>query len=126
MKPIFFSAVFLLMVCCNKKQDTYLSCEQQREKAKNDFKNNKLIYFDYLQSEKDFDRQLYADLLKENNIILDTLIPEGCIPLSQTDLNHEYCYKIMMNNNLSSKFGNHFFDSLRSEATIKNSHSGIK
>lgn len=125
MKLYFFFAL-ILIISCSKKQNTYLSCEQQREKAKNDFKNNKLIYFDYLQSEKDFDRQLYGDLLEENNIILDTLIPEGCIPLSQTDLNHEYCYKIMMNNNLNSKFGNQFFDSLRSEATIKDSHSGIK
>ena len=109
----------ILIVSCGKKQNTYLSCEQQREKAKIDFSNNKLIYFDYLQSEKDFNRQLFADLLKENNIILDTLFPEGCIPLSQTDLNHEHCYKIMMNNNLNSKFGNQFFDSLRSKATIK-------
>ncbi len=79
MKLVFFFALFALTISGNKKQEVYLSCEQQHKKAKNDFNNNKFIYFDYLQSNNDFDRKLYSRLLQENNIILDTLIPEGCI-----------------------------------------------
>lgn len=119
MKLVFFFALFTLTISCNKKQEVHLSCEQQHKKAKNDFNNNKFIYFDYLQS-NDFDRKLYSRLLQENNITLDTLIPEGCIPLSTTDLNNEHCYIQMMNNNLNAKFGHRFFDSLRLKATIKN------
>lgn len=119
MRSAFFFALFALTISCNKKQEVYLSCEQQHKKAKNDFNNNKFIYFDYLQS-NDFDRKFYSRLLQENNITLDTLIPEGCIPLSSTDLNNEHCYIQMMNNNLNAKFGHRFFDSLRLKATIKN------
>jgi len=120
MKLVFFFALFALTISCNKKQEVYLSCEQQHKKAKNDFNNNKFIYFDYLQSNNYFDRKLYSRLLQENNITLDTLIPERCIPLSTTDLNNEHCYIQMMNNNLNAKFGHRFFDSLRLKATIKN------
>lgn len=118
MKQGFFIIISILLVACDKSSS--LSCEQQHQKAKNDFKNNKFIYFDYLQSDKSFDRKQYSRLLKENNITLDTLIPEGCLPLSDTDLNNEHCYERMMNSNLNAKFGNQFFDSLRLKSTIKN------
>lgn len=108
MKLAFFFALFALTISCNKKQEVYLSCEQQHKKAKNDFNNNKFIYFDYLQS-NDFDRKLYSRLLQENNITLDTLVPEGCIPLSTTDLNNEHCYIQMMNNNFKCQIWPSFF-----------------
>lgn len=117
MKQGFFIIISILLVACDKSSS--LSCKQQHEKAKNDFKNNKFIYFDYLQSDKSFDRKEYSRLLKENQITLDTLFPEGCIPSSQTEIN-ENCYKNMMNSNLNAKFGNQFFDSLRLKSTIKN------
>lgn len=111
--------LFVLFISCNKKQDVFLSCEQQHKKAKNDFNNNKFIYFDYLLTDNQLDREIYSRLLKDYNIILDTLIPDGCIPTSEYDLNNENCYKTMMNNNLHAKFGHQFFDSLRLKSTVK-------
>ena len=116
MKKGFFFIILILAVACNKTGS--LSCEQQYEKAKNDFNNSKFVYYDYLQSDKIFDRKEYSRILKENHITLDTLYSQGCIPFSQTQINED-CYKRMMNNNLHAKFGQQFFDSLRLKSTIK-------
>ncbi|MCS3532199.1 hypothetical protein [Chryseobacterium sp. JUb7] len=119
MKFCFLLSVFLLICSCQKKK---LTCEELREKAKNDFKNNKLTYFEHIKLSDSIDiRKEFRQLLNKNNIkvVFDTISPPGCIPADKSS-KPEICYQEMMNNNLHAQFGHHFFDSIRIEA--KNEH----
>ncbi|MEI7487735.1 MAG: hypothetical protein WCJ72_10055 [Chryseobacterium sp.] len=121
MKLSFALILCLLIFSCQEKR---ISCEEQREKAKTDFKNNKFIYFEHVQRNDSIDvRQEFKQLLNENNIevVFGTFSPAGCIPRNETDHNNEFCYQEMMMNNLYAKFGNTFFDSLKTKA--QNIHS---
>jgi len=117
MRFSFVFILFLIFYSCHEKK---VSCEELREKAKNDFKSNKLIYFEPIRLTDSLDiRKEFKQLLNKNNIkvVFNTISPQGCIPV---DREPEICYQEMMNNNLYAKFGHHFFDSLRVEA--RNEH----
>lgn len=116
MKNSFLLIVILSILSCNDKKIKNITCESQREEAKNDFDNNRFTYFEHIELFNDnINRANFTKFLEEHNIkvIFDTLEPVGCIPESETDPQHNDCYKEMMNNNLHAKFGNPFFDSLR-------------
>jgi len=117
MRFSFLCALILIFYSCHEKK---VSCEEFREKAKKDFKSNKLTYFEPIRLTDSLDiRKEFKQLLNKNNIkvVFDTISPQGCIPV---DREPEICYQEMMNNNLYAKFGHHFFDSLRVEA--RNEH----
>jgi len=116
MKFSFFIVFFLVIFSCQEKK---ITCEEQREKAKTDFKNNKFTYFEQLKLTDSINiRQEFKKLLNENNInvIFDTFSPSGCITNNDKDPNNEFCYQEMMMNNLYAKFGNTFFDKVKQKA----------
>lgn len=119
MKSAYLFAVCVIIVSCNKKQDVYISCEQQRDNAQKDFQNRKYIYFESIhRTDKPYDQQAFRNLLKQKNIkvVFDTVSPEGCIP--QYDAKNEKCYRQTMNYMMDAKFDNRFFDSLRVKSAI--------
>lgn len=110
---------FLLLLFIISCQEKKVTCEEQREKAKKDFKNNSFTYFEHISRSNSLDTHLeFEKLLNENNIkvVFDTISPMGCIADSGKDPNNEFCYQEMMNNNLYAKYGNKFFDSLKLKA----------
>jgi hypothetical protein len=117
---------FALILCLSifSCQEKKISCEEQREKAKTDFKNKKFTYFEHIQRNDSVDfHQEFEQLLNKSNIkvVFGTFSPAGCIPRNDGDPNNEFCYREMMMNNLYAKFGNNFFDSLKTKA--QNIHS---
>ncbi|WP_449397724.1 hypothetical protein [Chryseobacterium wanjuense] len=120
MKFSFYLLLSLLAISCSKNQDIKLTCEQQKEKAKIDFKYNNFTYFEEVERSDGIDYYPeFEQLLSKNNIkiVFDTIVPTGCIPETNKDPNHKICYKRTMNNDLEIKFGETFFDSLRIKAT---------
>ncbi len=119
MKFSLYIIISFIALSCSKKQDAKLTCEQQRERAKTDFKNNTFIYFEYVKPSDSISYyKEFALLLKKKNIkiVFDTIVPVGCIPEINKDPNHQICYQETMNNSLHLKFGKESFDSLRIKA----------
>lgn len=103
-----------MFISCKKKIENplELKCENAKDKAKEDFKNQKYIWTNFSGLDFDFGAgdEEFAKLLQSRNIEYK-LVGLSCIEVEGDQF--ENCYEIEMNNLLKHRFGKNFFDSLQ-------------
>lgn len=110
---------FLILFSCSENKQTILNCQDAQKLAKSDFEKGKYVYYEYQYSnDNKSSNKAFSNILKKKNIkvIYKTKYPPSCIVEQEGIEKSKKCYQRMMNLEMEAKFGNHFFDSIRTEA----------